>query len=105
MQNKSIRKGEVNGMNIKNALPIYVLSGAIVLSTLIYTTQNKATEVVKPVSETSTSYITEEKYKSDMKVLLTEVLKLGGRINTVEGCLSDTTRTLTQSNQVTTWCP
>ena len=92
-------------MNIKKDLPIYVLSGAIVLSTLIYTTLNKATEVVKPVSETSTSYITEEKYKSDMKVLLTEVLKLGGRINTVEGCLSDTTRTLTQSNQVTTWCP
>ena len=34
-------------MNIKNGLPIYVLSGAIVLSTLIYTTQSKSTDVGK----------------------------------------------------------
>ena len=31
-------------MNIKKDLPIYVLSGAIVLSTLIYTTQSKSTD-------------------------------------------------------------
>ena len=31
-------------MNIKKDLPIYVLSGAIVLSTLIYTTQSESTD-------------------------------------------------------------
>jgi hypothetical protein len=92
-------------MNIKKDLPIYVLSGAIVLSTLIYTTLNKSTDNGKPSSATTTSYITEEKYKSDMKIVLTEIVNLNGRMKSVEGCLSDTTRTLTQRNQVFTWCP
>ena len=40
-------------MNIKKDLPIYVLSGAIVLSTLIYTTQSKSTEKGKSTPSTN----------------------------------------------------
>ena len=92
-------------MNIKKDLPIYVLSGAIVLSTLLYTNQSKSTDNGKSTPFTNSSYLTEEKYKSDMKIVLTEIVNLNGRMKTVEGCLSDTTKTLTQRNQVTTWCP
>jgi hypothetical protein len=92
-------------MNIKKDLPIYVLSGAIVLSTLIYTNQSKSTDMDKSTPSTNSSYLTEEKYKSEMKIVLTEIVNLNGRMKTVEGCLSDTTKTLTQRNQVTTWCP
>jgi hypothetical protein len=92
-------------MNIKNGLPIYVLSGAIVLSTLIYTTQSKSTDVGKPTTAATTSYISEEKYKSDMKIVLAEVIKLEGRMNSVEVCLSETTKNLTSRNQINRWCP
>jgi hypothetical protein len=92
-------------MNIKKDLPIYVLSGAIVLSTLIFSTQSKSTDKGKSTPSINSSYLTEEKYKSDMKIVLTEIVNLNGRMKTVEGCLSDTTKTLTQRNQVTTWCP
>lgn len=92
-------------MNIKKDLPIYVLSGAIVLSTLVYTAQNRSTDVGKPTPASTSSYITEEKYKSDMKIVLTEVVKLGGRMNSVESCLSETTKNLTSRNQITHWCP
>lgn len=40
-------------MNIKKDLPIYVLSGAIVLSTLIYTTQSKSTDKGKSTPSTN----------------------------------------------------
>jgi len=40
-------------MNIKKDLPIYVLSGAIVLSTLIYTTQSKGTDKGKSTPSTN----------------------------------------------------
>ena len=92
-------------MNIKNGLPIYVLSGAIILSTLIYTSQSSSKSDDIKEQSTNSSYLTEEKYKSDMKIVLTEIVNLNGRMKTVEGCLSDTTKTLTQRNQVTTWCP
>ncbi len=40
-------------MNIKRDLPIYVLSGAIILSTLIYTTQSKSTDKGKSTPSTN----------------------------------------------------
>jgi len=92
-------------MNAKKDLPIYVLSVAIVLSTWIYTTQDKNTDNGKPKPNTTTANITEEKYKSDMKIVIDEVVKLGGRMSSVEECLSETTRRLTSQNQVTRWCP
>ena len=90
-------------MNIKKDVPIYVLSVSILAASLIFATQNKST--VSNEKTPASTFVTEEKYKSDLAVVLAEVIKLQGRVKTVEGCLSDTTRTLTMRSQVLTWCP
>ena len=76
-------------------LPIYVLSGALLVSSIIYSNE----------ASSAPQYVTTQKYKSDMKLLATEVVKLQYKVEALESCLSDTTRTLTQSGRVTEWCP
>ena len=90
-------------MSIKKDLPMYVLSVAILVASLIFVTQNKSTDKVN--QEPPATYITEAKYQSDLKVVLAEVVKLQGRVKSLEVCLADTTRTLTMRSQVNTWCP
>lgn len=75
--------------------PVYVLSTALVVSSVIYSNEASG----------APQYVTTQKYKSDMKLLATEVVKLQYRVEALESCLSDTTRTLTQSGRVTQWCP
>lgn len=75
--------------------PIYVLSAALVISSIIYSNE----------ASSAPQYVTTQKYKSDLKIFLTEIVKLQNRVNELESCLSDTTRTLTQGTRVTYWCP
>ena len=92
-------------MNIKKDLPVYVLSGAIILSTLIYTSQGNSKTSDTKEQSTDASYVTLAKYKADIKLILTEVLKLQNQVGVIEICLEETTGNLTRNNQVTRWCP
>jgi hypothetical protein len=78
-----------------NGLPVYVLSAALVLSSIIYSAE----------ASSAPQYVTIQKYNKDLKQIATEVVKLQYRVADLESCLSNTTRTLTQSGRVTQWCP
>jgi archaellum component FlaF (FlaF/FlaG flagellin family) len=78
-----------------NGLPVYVLSAALVLSSIIYSAE----------ASSAPQYVTIQKYNKDLKQIVTELLKVQYRVDELESCLSNTTRTLTQSGRVTQWCP
>jgi len=79
---------------LKN-LPVYVLSAALVVSSIIYSNE----------ASSAPQYVTIQKYNKDLKQIVTELLKVQYRVDELESCLSNTTRTLTQSGRVTQWCP
>ncbi len=76
-------------MNIKNSLPIYVLSGAIILSTLIYTSQSSSKSDDTKEQSTDSLFVTSEKYKSDIKLLLTEVIKVQNQVRGLQSCINN----------------
>jgi len=76
-------------MNIKNGLPIYVLSGAIILSTLIYTSQSSSKSDDTKEQSTDSLFVTSEKYKSDIKLLLTEVIKVQNQVRGLQSCINN----------------
>ena len=78
-----------------NGLPVYVLSAALVLSSIIYSNE----------ASSAPQYVTVQKYQKDLKAVVTTLLEMENRISELESCLSSTTRTLTQNGRVTQWCP
>jgi hypothetical protein len=76
-------------------LPVYVLSAALLVSSVIYSNE----------ASSAPQYVTLQKYNKDIRQIATEVVKLQYRVNELESCLSNTTRTLTQSGRVMQWCP
>jgi hypothetical protein len=78
-----------------NGLPVYVLSAALVLSSIIYSNE----------ASSAPQYVPLQKYNKDLKLTVKTFMDLEYRINELETCLSNTTRTLTQSGRVIQWCP
>jgi peptidoglycan hydrolase CwlO-like protein len=76
-------------MNAKKDLPIYVLSGAIVLSTLIYTSQSSSKSDDTKEQFVTSSFVTLEKYTSDIKQVLTEIVKLQNQVGGIQGCINN----------------
>ena len=76
-------------------LPVYVLSAALVVSSVIYSNE----------ASSAPEYLTVQKYKKDIKLLATEVVRLQYRVDELESCLSNTTSALTQGARVMQWCP
>lgn len=87
-------------MKIFRGLPIYVLAIALVVSSLILSSKKEA-EAPKGVPD----FVTNEKYKADMKLMATKVIELQFKVSELESCLSDTTRNLTMRIPVSRWCP
>lgn len=62
-------------------LPIYVLSGALVVSSIIYSNE----------ASSAPQYVTVQKYQKDLKAIATEVVKLQYRVQSLESCINDLT--------------
>ena len=79
-------------MNIKKDVPIYVLSVSILAASLIFATQNKSTETSN--QSPTANYVTEDKYKSELKVVVTELINATGQIESLKRCVNDMAITL-----------
>jgi hypothetical protein len=64
-----------------NGLPVYVLSGALVLSSIIYSNE----------AHSAPQYVPVQQYKKDLKAIATEVVKLQYRVQSLESCINDLT--------------
>ena len=82
-------------MKMAKNLPVYVLSGALVLSSIIYAN----------TAQSATQYVTSEKYKSEQRAILLELARLDGKISNTSECLTNTTIALTQSRKISVICP
>ena len=62
-------------------LPVYVLSAALVISSIIYSNE----------ASSAPQYVPLQKYNKDLKAIATEVVKLQYRVQSLESCVNDLT--------------
>jgi hypothetical protein len=62
-------------------LPIYALSGALLVSSIIYSNE----------ASSAPQYVTLQKYNKDLKAIVTEIAKLQITVRSLQSCVNDLT--------------